>query len=148
MTIKAINLITYGLGNTLDVSKIQPIRNWYTKPTGGLWASPIDSEYGWVDWGRDNEFGKFDSQFTFRIFGNIFVIDGLNDLRKMSFVSESYRLKYPDYEELVSRGYDAIHLTVKGQDATRFSKPDLYGWDCESVLIMNPACIMELEQVR
>jgi len=46
-------------------------------------------------------------------------------------------MTFPDYEECATR-YDAIHLTDRGQWATRMTHPkNLYGWDCESVLILN-----------
>lgn len=46
---------------------------------------------------------------------------------------------YPDFEAMIRSGIDAIWLTPKGERETRFSHPkNLYGWDCESVLIMNP----------
>ena len=50
---------------------------------------------------------------------------------------------YPDFEGMVRAGIDAIWLTAHGESATRFSRPySLYGWDCESVLIMNPSGIV------
>ena len=34
----------------------------------------------------------------------------------------------------MSKDYDAIHLTEKGQWKTRMTRPvSLYGWDCETV---------------
>ena len=42
-----------------------------------------------------------------------------------------------DFKE-ASKTWDAIFLTEKGQRETRFTHPkNLYGWDCESVLILN-----------
>ena len=42
-----------------------------------------------------------------------------------------------DFEN-IARHYDAIHLTPKGQEDTRWSTPhNLYGWDCETILILN-----------
>ena len=52
---------------------------------------------------------------------------------------------YPDFEKMVKMGYDAIYLTDKGQMETRFTMPDLYGWDCECVLVMNPDCVTQVE---
>jgi hypothetical protein len=48
---------------------------------------------------------------------------------------------YPDWAAL-ARDWDAVWLTDEGQWATRLppvSSPDLYGWDCESVLFLRPA---------
>ena len=46
-----------------------------------------------------------------------------------------------DFEKMLSDGIDAIYLTEKGEQETRFESPGLYGWDCECVLVMNPDCI-------
>ena len=52
----------------------------------------------------------------------------------------------PDYEAMITDGVDAIYLTERGQRETSYSVPaNLYGYDCESVLVMNPDCI-EVEQ--
>ena len=37
--------IHYG-SKQFDISKFEPIRNWWNKPHGGLWASPVNAEYG------------------------------------------------------------------------------------------------------
>lgn len=38
----------------------------------------------------------------------------------------------------VSKDYDAIYLTDKGQWKTRNTYPNtLYGWDCETLLVLN-----------
>lgn len=42
--------------------------------------------------------------------------------------------------------YEAIWLTAKGQSETHYSNPtNLYGWDCESVLIMNSKCVIPID---
>lgn len=39
-------------------------------------------------------------------------------------------------------GIECIHLTESGQWNTRLTRPlNLYGWDCESILILNESCI-------
>lgn len=48
-----------------------------------------------------------------------------------------------DFEKIVvGNVYDAIKLTDKGQVETRFSRNNLYGWDCESMVILNPDIIV------
>lgn len=71
----------------------------------------------------------------------IFVIDGYKDLL---LLLEKYELKNEmsnfltslDFES-IAKDYDAIKLTESGERETRFSVPSLYGWDIESMLIMN-----------
>jgi len=45
-----------------------------------------------------------------------------------------------DFLAIAKSGIDALWLTVRGERATRYTTPGLYGWDCECVLIMNPGC--------
>jgi hypothetical protein len=47
----------------------------------------------------------------------------LHHLSKMSLV--------PDFERMAAEGWDGVWLTHTGYLATRFSRPNLYGWDCE-----------------
>jgi hypothetical protein len=141
-----MDLITYGLGKELKLEKIEPIKNEFVKPKGGLWASPINSSFGWREWCESEGFRlrSFDTSFQFSISGNILVIDSEDDLKFFNW-DRPYShvdMLIPDFEDLVFTGYDAVHLTVKGEYETRFSVPySLYGWDCESVLIMNLNCI-------
>jgi len=137
-----MKLITYGCGNKFNSRKFKPIKNIrHVKPEGGLWASPVNSTYGWREWCKDENFGDFSSSFEFEFTGNIFVIDRREDAFRMPWLTYFGSIEYSDFEEMVLRGYDAIWLTNKGQVETRFGRPSLYGWDCESVLIMNPSCI-------
>ena len=75
-----LDLITYGLGNHLIIEEIKPIKNKggpINKPVGRLWASPINSEYGWKEWCNDESYSldSFDTNFQFAISGNILKID-------------------------------------------------------------------------
>jgi len=51
---------------------------------------------------------------------------------------------YLDFEQL-SKTYDAVWLTYNGERKTRYSNPDLYGWDCESVLILNKNSVYQVK---
>ena len=139
-----LNLITYGCGKKFDLFKFTPIKNIkFVKPKGGLWASPVESSYGWREWCRDENYdGKLSQHFTFILEGNIFIINDTYSVSCMPWVKENEYIQYPDFEQMVKLGYDAIFLTEKGQIETRFKKPSLYGWDCESVLILNKKNIL------
>ncbi len=142
-----LHLITYG-ADQFDSNLFQPIQNDFIKPIGGLWASPVNSEYGWIDWCKTEIFnyksGKgLGINFSFFYSGNIFVIDSLADVVEMPW--QKNIIMTPDFEKMVINGIDAIFLTEKGQIETRLSYPySLYGWDCECVLIMNPKGIITL----
>lgn len=88
-------------------------------------------------------FGDLSDSFTFRFQGNVFVIDSLKDAKEMPWYDPhglSF-IQWPDFEAMQEVGIHAIHITLQGERETRFSTPSLYGWDCESVLIMNPYCV-------
>jgi len=138
-----MQLISYGLGDKFELEKFKAIKNIpWIKPEGGLWASPIDSPYGWKQWGCENLFGDFTSQFEFTFKGSILIIDAIRDLRKLTW-NDTYPNSI-DFEALQRAGHDAIWLTAKGERDTRFSRPySLYGWDCESVIILNPTGITQ-----
>lgn len=143
--------ITYGLGE-YDKSEFQRIKNRnFIKPYGGLWSSPVNSDWGWKDWCLSEDFNveKLSNSFEFSLNDNakIYVIDEFSDLgflvmgNKYRFVSWWGDSIILDFEKL-SKVYDAILLTDKGQIDTRYTNPGLYGWDCESILVMNPDCIV------
>jgi hypothetical protein len=137
-----LKLITYGLGNEFDIKKFKPITNTtFIKPRGGLWASQVEASYGWHQWCRENEYGNLETSFEFEFEGNILKIDSYDDARNMTWLPNNavYScINSPDFEAIAKQGFDAIWLTEKGETETRFSKPSLYGWDCECVLIINP----------
>ena len=157
----SIDLRHYG-ASQYDPNKFGTIRDrkWGTKPHGGLWTSPVDSTYGWGKWCKDNEFKArsltcwFDVRFT----GTVLVIDGEEDLNLLPWPNKSTNnalLKFsfdigsPSFASLVLSEIDAIHLTVEGEQETRYTMPrNLYGWDCESVLVMNPASIAPIQYYK
>jgi hypothetical protein len=143
-------LIHYG-AKKFDRDLFKPIQNEWIKPKGGLWTSPVDSEFGWKDWCRDNEFAHCNEKNSFKIElfpdAKIFVINTYKYLERAPLFTLSPsvpNLRYLDFEKLCIE-YDAIYLTASGQWATRLTYPlNLNGWDCESVLIMNPDCFKEI----
>lgn len=138
-------LIHYGLDKFIP-EKVLPVKNdnWVKpKKEGGVWTSPVDSNWGWKDWNEDEQFAECDQRNSFTVClkkdAKIFVIDSLNDLKNAP-LTYGYSIKVLDFERIAKK-YDAIWLTEKGQKATHFSYPlNLCGWDCETVLILNPDC--------
>ena len=138
---KSFDLIHYGT-DSLDPGKIKAIRNRsWTKPHGGLWSSPVDSEYGWKEWCAENDFGNLSKHSLFKFEGVTLTIDCAEDLDSFSWnkINGMDSVLAIDFENLVLCGIDAIHLTVRGERMTRWSgTKNLYGWDCETVLVMHP----------
>jgi len=119
--------------------------NWH-KPDGGLWACPTETDE-WKKWciAEDYHLGGLKEHFKFIYSGNTFVIDGLGHAMQLPWLSED-RFEYAiDFEEMYRQGVDGVFLTSEGQWDTRHSSPkNLYGWDVESIVILNPNSIMEL----
>jgi len=140
-----VKLIHYGAKN-YDPKLVSPIKNSWVKPEGGLWTSPINSEYGWKDWCTMEDFRECteDNSFVIELYdwAKVYVIDDLEDLLALPFTT-FFEGEYLDFEWL-AKEYDAVWLTNKGEVKTRWTKPALYGWDCESVLILNPECCFQV----
>lgn len=132
----------------LSEGSLTPIVNsGWVKPHGGLWTSSYLGPKrisGWVEWCRVEvpELAKgtlwlLEPDKSARIA----VIDTYSDLdqllSKYALVGgllDDLGIRYLDYEAM-ALDFDGLHLTDRGQWATRLSFPfNLYGWDCESTL--------------
>lgn len=141
-----MHLIHYG-NYDFDDQKFEEVKNReWMKPKGGLWTSPITSKWGWKDWCNAENFRECNISNSFEVKLNenakILIINSCYDLDKIlkiSFKLDLIGRKILDYEKLAQQ-YDAIHLTENGQRKTRYSINNLYGWDCETVFIMNKNC--------
>jgi hypothetical protein len=136
-------LIHYGSDKFIP-EKVLPIENDWVKPKGGLWTSPVDSKWGWKDWNESEQFVECDERNSFTLCLkpdiNIFVIDSLEDLKNSPLIDWHFSKKILDFE-LIAQSYDAIWLTENGLNETHLSFPiSLYGWDCETVLVLNSEC--------
>ena len=114
------------------------------KPCGGLWTSPIDSEYGWIDYINDKKLFKMyyyeSNYFDLEInTDKILKIDSLKDIMKLPlhFFMSNYRNKL-NFEN-ITKEYDAFWLTYEGMVDTKDNI--LKGWDCETILLLNKNCI-------
>lgn len=128
-----------------------PIKNkeYLTKPYGGLWASPIHSDLPWKKWCKENEFipnwqpgderkTYFDKWFTFKVSydANILYIRNTLDIKKDYILKKDLGSIRLDFEKIMSVGYDAIDVTMN-----YYTYYALYGWDCDTLLIMNPEIV-------
>lgn len=144
--------ITCGCGNRFEKEKFKPIQNRrFCKPAGGLWAGLEGSRKSWIDWCEAEEFRleKYkSSRFRFRLKegSRVYVICSVVDVKTAPLQKKDPRdwSYYIDFEKLAEE-YDAVLLTAAGEAATRWSDPySLYGWDVESLLVLNPDCIEEI----
>lgn len=142
-------------GNTkFDPDLFRPIRNEFVKPLGGMWASPVGAGYGWKDWNENSNFRECDEansfRFTLKEGANVVHIYSVDDLkglpqRKKKLLWSSCML---DFEKMLEQGVDAIELHLseeKEHEPTGGLYFELYGWDCDSILIMNKDIIQMIE---
>ena len=141
-----MRLVHYGADKYRD-DMIEPISDvpFRNKPQGGLWTSPVGSEYGWKNWCEAEDYGDLSNSFELEFEGTVLKIDSVEDMEQLPWI-EVDGVWFVSFQALcpspIGFYYDAIHLTVKGQRDTRFTHPkSLYGWDCETVLILNPATV-------
>lgn len=138
-----------------DISRFDIPRNrpYFQKPYGGLWASPIDAKYGWKDWNEDNEFCECNKEnsfsFTLRDGAKVYHIRDCEDVLKMPEVKSDIKLHehIPDFEKM-AKEYDAIELHLSEEERHELGEGlyfELYGWDCDCILILNPYVVREVE---
>ena len=140
--------IHYG-ATAFEPGKFKPIQNWgWIKPKGGLWASPTDTENGWRDWCHMEQFRvcNDDNSFSFTLSEEARVLH----LRRVADVDElpldpsvnMAMLRAFDFEALRAQGCDAIEIHISECPALYSA---MYGWDMDSILIMNPDVIVTKE---
>ena len=127
-----------------------PVKNGiFTKPFGGYWASPIDTDLGWKEWCMVEGFMECDDmnsfQFTLKDNAMVLVIDSRKCLIGLPTTTNilkthDYGFVMLDFEKL-SELYDAIEYVYNYE-----TKQVLYGWDCDSLLVMNPDIIIPVNQ--
>lgn len=143
---KTATYIHYG-HDKFDIDKfVAPkSRHYLNKPRGGLWASRIDAKYGWKQWNSESGFTtcREDNAFMFKISesANVLYINYVEDIYKLPDQNTDLDLtciKTVNFEQLMSDGIDAIELNISNDWGLYDA---LYGWDCDSILILNPNII-------
>ena len=123
------------------------------KPTGGLWTSTYQPhDYylsSWIKWCKDNQsewIGHDCILIEIETTARVYTIDNWDNLKALYFL---YGYEYKDKAKIdwikVQKSFDIIHLTENGeyecsnpyQILNDSKKLDLYGWDCESSLMLN-----------
>lgn len=139
--------IHYG-SDRYDPSKFESVRNqndFLPKPYGGLWASDVDAAYSWNDWCRQENFriSHLDKSFRFHLTedANIFRVDSCEKLYQLPKRETPFNFNWYliDFEAALASGIDAIEICISECRALYW---ELYGWDCDSILIMNKDVIV------
>lgn len=138
--------------SNFDINLFKQIscRENFNKPLGGLWASPVDSPYTWEQWCLDNNFNytigedKYfqGEQFRFKLKDNARLLSitsakQLDELPQIKNDLTSNIYKILDFKKLEEE-YDAIEVLISMDHQLYW---DLYGWDVDSIVVMNPDII-------
>ena len=148
--------IHYG-SSSFDLNKFGAVKNCaepWNKPDPHtcLWASPIDSENSWIQWCKDNLFrlDELMSSFIFELKPDTTILNIRNDDELQQALdygllhnrASEFMGPLPDYymdfEKLTSEGFDAIEVYIYSPRIYW----GLYGWDCDSLLVLNPNCVV------
>ena len=132
-----------------DSNLFCPIKNrrCFTKPHGGLWASPVAAKFGWKNWNDGEHFCECreENSFIFTLRENAQVIT-IRSVEEAKRLPQNHDPEFdfdlwvtPDFEKLVESGYDAIELVLSADWELYLA---LYGWDCDSILILNPEVVV------
>lgn len=149
--------ISYGKSK-YDPQKFNEIKNLplFGKPLGGLWASPIDAPFGWKQWCEDINYVDCDLTksfcFTLDKNANVIHLNSSEDCRRLPLVQldpffqslTAYQV-FPDFEKLKNNGIDAIQFNLSAEKSGNMvdgMHSVLFGWDCDSILILNKNVIV------
>lgn len=103
--------------------------------------------WGWGSWCDDNDFhtDRLNQSFTFELSEkarvlHLYDVEQLKDLPRLD--SELATWCCLDFEKLLAEGWDAVELHLSEEKSCCGFLEGLYwqfyGWDCDSILIMNP----------
>lgn len=141
-----IILTHYSHEATLDPQSKEQKTKSDRKPQG-LWVS-VEGEYGWREWGMENEYGCFDHRFSVTLAEGhkVLITDDLigfhRRFKKAWYPDHPYSYEYIQWEE-VAREYQGIVIPTYHWEF-RFDTPVsdwYYGWDCASGCIWDAAAI-------
>ena len=80
---------------------------------------------------------------------NFITINSEENLSQLPWHHFAGLIEAINFEKLAADSVDGIYLTEQRRWATRLSFPrSLYGWDCESILILNERCIKHYQIVK
>ena len=137
-----------------------------------LWGSPTDANFSWKTWSEDQQFnlGSLKKSFKFKLKSGskiLFIsskkdVDELDEILKTntSRIEEYYSRFTPissvimqllgsitpenyntiDFSKLQENGIDAVEI-----EYNKYTHDAFYGWDCDSICILNPDAIEEVK---
>lgn len=118
------------------------------KPNGALYTSPVGSNHSWSAWCAENNYGKGSYRVEIEIDpSRLFIVSGYDSMMRLPWeVTEACKtLNHINYSKLILDGFTGVWLTEHGEYITRLppGTRNLYGWDCETVAIMDTSIILK-----
>ena len=136
--------IHYGSAK-FDKSKFKSIENiqFFNKPNGGLWGCEVGTKFGWkefcelenIDWVNLSDSFEFELTTEARVL-RLHNLDDYVEFRSKYAINDigiKLALGY-DFER-IAKEYDVIDFKVGELYMA------LYGWDVDSILVLNPDVI-------
>ena len=112
---------------------------WNNKPDYGLWASPVDTDFGWKEFCTNEDFrtDRLSESFTIELSDDarVFTVTKLDDIPS-DYISE----RKTHYGE----DYDAMELIHSDGHYSELHDGLFYAWDVDSIVIWNPQIIHAL----
>ena len=137
--------IHYG-NKTFDINKFEKIQNEWSKPIGGLWASPTNTDFGWKDWCKSEDFRECDEENSFKFKlkegSKVLLVNKLSDVDQYITQDSIYcsMCQNLNFEKMIDDGYDAIEL-IHGDNYSGLHFSLFNSWDCDSICVFNPDSI-------
>lgn len=124
----------------------------WMKPVGGLWGSPVGSQYSWKKWCEDNDFSFYAENecFFFRLAcpQNWSIVHSRKEWEKYPKQSPLLGLGHAaiDYELITNKGIgDGLPnyaIVTEFEDREEFDFC-FWGYDCDSVLVLDDSILIE-----
>ena len=119
------------------------------KPPYGVWASRVDSNFGWKDWCEAEDFGdlSISCKFTLKPSANILEIHEEEDI--LPYIVNDYKSRLNEFYTIKTKILDEIdwNTLMKKYDGLEvFMSHQLHmgvfnTWDCDSLVIWNLSVI-------
>jgi len=140
-------------------SKFDPIYVRYEvhplacKPNMGLWASPVDTDWGWKDWCESEQWSCSDMNlhfyFTLSDSAKIFEVHSEDDILPYLISTGTPTFTKTsigdgiDFDRIFREGYDGMELFISEDYSMHDGVFNV--WDCDSIVVWNPDVIQEVE---
>lgn len=101
-----------------------------------MWASSPNYKFSWSDWCKSENYyqNDFNKYFEFELKENskIISIKKIDDIKNLPIQNKFIDIIFLDFEK-IKNNYDVIEVIMSDRQVYN----SLYGWDCDSILVLN-----------